>query len=62
MRNFTDKDVVLTVLDDKFRNGALFKGSDQIVVKRNSPVGIDLSNDIKYFQGAYYKMLFGLHK
>ena len=28
IRNFTERDVVMTILDDKFREGALFKTSD----------------------------------
>lgn len=50
------------MLDDNFRKGALFKNSDQIVIKRDFPVGIDLSNDICYYKCPSYKMLFGLHK
>lgn len=62
IRNFTERDVVLTVLDDQFRKGDLFKTSDQIVIKRDFPVGIDLSNYICYYKSPFYKMLFGLHE
>lgn len=40
----------------------MFKGSDEIVLKKDSPAGVDLSKDIRYFKSPYYQMLFGLQK
>lgn len=62
VRNFTDRDVVLTILDERFMGGDLFANSDQIIVKKDSPSGIDLSKDVRYFKSPYLRMLFGLHK
>ena len=37
------------------------KGSDQILIKKDKPVGIDFSQDISYLKSPYYQKLFSLH-
>ena len=37
------------------------KGSDQILIKKDEPVGIDFSLDICYLKSPFYQKLFSLH-
>ena len=46
VRNFTDRDVVLTLLEPKYKYSMVFKMKDEIVLKAGVPGGVDLSKAI----------------
>ena len=46
VRNFTDRDVILTLLDPKYKYSMVFSLSDSIVQKAGNPIGIDLAKAI----------------
>lgn len=51
IRNFTDHDIVLTVLDEQFRKGSdLFKEADQIVLGHGQANELDLANDVRFLK------------
>jgi hypothetical protein len=62
VRNFTDGDVVLTLLDPKFKYSMAFALSDTMVLKTGCPGGVDLSKAIEYEQSSGYTPLFELKK
>ena len=62
VRNFSDGDVVLSLLDPKFKYSMAFGLSDTIVLKAGCPGGADLSKAIQFEQTSGYTPLFELKK
>ena len=62
VRNFTDRDIILTLLDPKYKYSMVFSLSDSIVLKAGNPIGIDLSKAIQYEQSSGYTPLFEIKK
>ena len=48
IRNFTDGDVVLTLLDPKYKYSRVFALSDTLILKTGTAGGVDLSKAIEY--------------
>lgn len=62
VRNFTDRDVILTLMDPKYKYSMAFQFSDSITLRAGEPSGIDLSKAIRYEQSSGYTPLFELKK
>lgn len=62
IRNFSDGDVVLTLLDPKYKYSRVFALSDTLILKTGTAGGVDLSKAIEYEQSSGYTPLFELKK
>ena len=62
IRNYTDRDVILTLLDPKYKYSMAFTLSDTLVLKAGCPSGVDLTKAIQYEQTSGYTPLFELKK
>ena len=62
IRNYTDRDVVLTLLDPKYKYSMAFTLSDTLNLKAGCPSGVDLTKAIQYEQSSGYTPLFELKK
>lgn len=62
VRNFTDRDVILTLLDPKYKYSMAFALKDEIVLPAGVAGGVDLSKAIQYELSTGYTPLFKLQK
>lgn len=62
VRNYTDADVILTLLNPEYKYSMAFKLSDTLVIKAGCRSGVDLSKAIEYEQTSGYTPLFTLAK
>lgn len=62
IRNYTECDVVLTLLDPKYKYNTTFTFSDQLILKAGCSFGVDLSKAVTFEQSSGYTPLFQLKK